>query len=76
MSITQAECVFVALGIQHTMRKRRTILSFAASPALPNFSTLSQKEHDFRQKKVIEHKMCVLIFSTTFVRNISRPKKN
>jgi len=25
----------------------------------------------FEQKKVIEHKMCVLIFSTTFVSNIS-----
>jgi hypothetical protein len=29
-------------------------------------STLSHKRNDFR-KKGIEHKMCVLIFSTTFV---------
>jgi hypothetical protein len=28
------------------------------------------------KKKVIEHKMCVLIFSTTSVRNISLSKKN
>jgi hypothetical protein len=28
------------------------------------FSTLSHKRHNFRKKKVIEHKMCVLIFST------------
>ena len=30
------------------------------------FPRLSHKRHDF-PKKVIEHKMCVLIFSTTFV---------
>ena len=47
------------------------MLSSVASPALPCVSTLSHRRHDFRKKKVIEHKMCVLIFSTTFVRNIS-----
>ena len=30
-------------------------------------STLSLKGHDFQKKKFIEHKMCVLIFSTTLV---------
>ena len=30
----------------------------------------------FWKQKVTEHKMCVLIFSTTFVRNISHFKKN
>jgi len=30
------------------------------------FPTLSQTRHDFREK-VIKYKMCVLIFSTTFV---------
>jgi hypothetical protein len=38
--------------------------AFAWSP--PNFSTLSHKQCDFKNK-VIEHKMCVLIFSTNFV---------
>jgi len=42
---------------------------------LQYFSTLSHKEYDFREK-VIEHKMFVLILSTTCVWNISRWKKN
>jgi hypothetical protein len=39
------------------------------------FPTLPHKQHNF-QKNVTEHKMCVLIFSTTFVWNISHCKKN
>jgi hypothetical protein len=51
------------------------LLSSVACPALPYFSTLFYKQHDF-QKNVIEHKICVLVFPTTFVWNISHPKKN
>jgi hypothetical protein len=42
------------------------ILSSAACPALQYFSTLSHKRHNFREKKVIENEMRVLIFSTAF----------
>jgi predicted CDP-diglyceride synthetase/phosphatidate cytidylyltransferase len=75
ISITYSECVSVALVIQHAKRMRLVILSFVACLALQNFSTLSHKRHDFR-KNVIENKMCVLIFSTSFVSNISHSKEN
>jgi hypothetical protein len=43
--------------------------------ALPYFPTLSHKWHDF-WGKVTEYKVCVFIFSATFVWNVSRSKKN
>jgi hypothetical protein len=52
--------VCVALGIQHVTRIGYVLLS---CPNVPYFSTLSHKRHDFREN-VIEHKMCILIFST------------
>jgi hypothetical protein len=66
MRITYTEYVFVALVIQHAKRMRRVILSSVAGLVLPYFSTLSHVRYDLR-KKVTEHKMCVLIFSTNFV---------
>jgi hypothetical protein len=64
MSMTHSECLFVALGIQHVMRTRRIVIRSLSG--LQYFSTLSHKRYDFREK-LIEHKMCILIFYTTFV---------
>jgi hypothetical protein len=53
----------------------RIITTSVACPAVPYFSKLAHNRQDI-QKKIIEHKMCVLIITTTFVWNISHSKKN
>ena len=58
-----------AFVIQHAKRMRRDILSAVPSPSLPYFSAFSHKGYVFGGGggEVIEHEMCVLIFSITFV---------
>ena len=66
MSIIYFKCVFIALCIQHAMRMCLITLPSVPCPAVPHFPTLSHKRYDFRGK-VTEHKMCVLVFCTSFV---------
>jgi len=61
------EYVFATLIIQHAVSMHYVILSDLLRLVIPNFSTLSHKWYDFREKKVIGPKIFVLIFRTTCV---------
>jgi len=50
--------VFVGFGKQHAIRMRRFTMPSVACLAVPYFSTLSLKRHDFRKKSYRTQNMC------------------
>ena len=72
-SNTYSECVFVALGIQYAMPMCHTVICGLSGSTI--FFLISHKRSNFLGG-VMEHKMYVLIFSTSFVWNIYHSKNN
>jgi hypothetical protein len=65
--------MFVGLVVQHAVRMRHIVI--CGLPGCTKFSHIISQTARF-SKNVTELKMCVLIFSTTFVCNIFHSKKN
>jgi hypothetical protein len=66
-----SECVYLYPFVP-SIQGAWTMSSVTCLP--PHLSTISHKRHNFRN--FIEHKICISIFSTTFVWNIFHSKRN
>jgi hypothetical protein len=73
-TISTAYCVCVCSTQLSSMQCACTLQSSVTCQALQYFTTFSHKYQDLKKKSYRKHKMCVLIFSTTFVWNISQSK--
>jgi hypothetical protein len=74
ISIAYSEYVFVALGIQRAMSMRHIVVCGLSGSTIffPHELIYGMNS----EKKFVEHKMCILIFSTALVRKISHSKEN
>jgi hypothetical protein len=72
ISFTYSECVFTALSSPAC--NMHAVYCHLWPARLYSIFLNSHKQQEFK-KKVTEHQMCILIFSATFVRNISLYKK-
>jgi precorrin-6x reductase len=64
--VAYPECVFVAVGIQHTMHMRH--VSSLASTAVRCISILFHKRHDFRKKNFLN---ITFVFTSIFSKTLS-----
>ena len=62
-SIAYSDCVFVALGIQHAMRMRYTIIY--GLPGCTIFFCIALLTEYFRKKIIMKNKLCVFVSITT-----------
>jgi hypothetical protein len=74
ISISHSKCVFVALGIQHEMRKRNIVIC-GLSGSLKFFPHYPIKRSVFEKKNNLEIK-CVFLFSYNFLLKHLHSKKN